>query len=282
MSQKTIHDINPMVRMLNSGKVPYGVFVNDLSVHNGIQIAKQGADFVILDFEHCALDVGGMRQFFMSMVNRRALHDAPSLELLIAPLVRIPSPGRLDPSVHVKQALDSGACGVVFPMIESASQAQRAINSMRYHRSDERIQGARSVGPKFALWHWGVSLAEYYALAELWPINPNGQLLAVCQIESKKGVEYLDEILQVEGIGAIMLGPLDLVVNQEGCVEVHSEKNRTTIEYVSETCKKSGVKTMIVTGKSSYLWYKSLGFDICIAGFDGGIHEDAYWVMQNR
>jgi len=75
---------------------------------------------------------------------------------------------------------------VMFPDIETRAQAVSAVSSMRV---------ARAAG------------------ADVWPLDPSGKLVAMLQIETLAGIENLDEILDVPGIGVIFLGPTDLAAS---------------------------------------------------------------------
>ena len=66
--------------------------------------------------------------------------------------------------------------------------------------------GIRGYGPGNATWIWGLSAAEYERHADLWPLNPDGDLLATIMIESVDGLNHLDEIASTPGVGALFLG----------------------------------------------------------------------------
>ncbi len=63
-----------------------------------------------------------------------------------------------------------------------------------------------------AAWFWGLSRPEYSLRADVWPANPNGELLLFLQIETVEGVKNVEEILSVPGIGVVFVGPERLVV----------------------------------------------------------------------
>ena len=66
--------------------------------------------------------------------------------------------------------------------------------------------GKRGAAPTLATWIWGLTTEEYERHADLWPLNPEGDLLAIAMIESVDGVKNLDAILSVPGIGAVFIG----------------------------------------------------------------------------
>lgn len=130
------------------------------------------------------------------------------------PIVRIPIEGSQDPQFAVKQVLDSGAFGIAFPRVETAEQARRAITSMRYPPQRGAAlpepRGRRGYGPFRAARYWGLEGPDYLRRADVWPLNPEGELFAMIMIESGRGVENIDQILQVPGIGAVFIGTSDL------------------------------------------------------------------------
>src|SRR5690606_36314396 len=98
----------------------------------------------------------------------------------------------------VKQALDIGLMGVVFNGVDTSEQALTAIRSMRYPplrgAAIPEPAGTRGYGTAGATWAWGVGAAEYERRADVWPLNPEGDLLAIIMIDSVTGLVNVDEI----------------------------------------------------------------------------------------
>ena len=132
-------------------------------------------DFAVIDAQYGRFDIDAIRQAVVAMRSDTAV---PA----VAPIVRIPYAARDAPQAVVSQCLAVGVSGLMFPDIETKEQATTAISSMRLGRDR----------------------------ADVWPLDPSGTLFALLQIESLAGIENLDEILDVPGIGAIFLGPTDL------------------------------------------------------------------------
>ena len=110
----------------------------------------------------------------------------------------------------MKQALDIGLMGVIFNGIDNAEQALLAVRNMRYpQRKTSKYPmppGLRGYAPGMAVWQWGVSADEYERRADLWPLNPDGDLLAIMMIETAEGLKNADAIAAVPGVGAIFVG----------------------------------------------------------------------------
>jgi len=290
--------INRIIDLLEKKIRPYGVFVNDTSDHNARWLARSSADFALMCMEHHPFDALGIRRFVQSTIDRGSIARTGSLQFKPTPMVRVPVTGREVKSNNwiIKQVLDSGACGIVFPMIETAEQAKAAVAACRYSLTDDAPKEVwtepninfheqnttehygRSSGPKFARFLWGVP--DYNAVADVWPLNPNGEILAVAQIESMQGVTNLDEILEVRGLGAVMIGPGDLRMKMGRPSEDAVVKD-VFADIIKQTRAK-GVYTMILVSPNNYEWYMSLGVDICIAGFDAGVHSDAQLIFNKK
>ena len=145
--------------------------------------AASGADAVIIDLEHGAIDYGSAH----AMIAATAGTDC-------APLVRI---AEIDPA-QCKRALDLGAEGIVFPLARTAADAERAVDCMQYPP-----KGVRGFGPFLAQSRWGTDLAEYRSKME-------DQLICCLLIETKDAVANIEDICKVEGIDMIIPATFDL------------------------------------------------------------------------
>ena len=141
--------------------------------------ARPDLDFAVIDEQYGDFDIDGVRE---AVVAIRAGSATPA----ITPVVRIPLAERDTPEAVVRQVLDAGASSVMFPDIETRAQAVSAVNSMRVGRASG---------------------------ADVWPLDPNGTLVAMLQIETLVGIANLDALLDVPGIGVIFLGPTDLAAS---------------------------------------------------------------------
>jgi 4-hydroxy-2-oxoheptanedioate aldolase len=104
---------------------------------------------------------------------------------------------------------------VVWPHISTVEEAYNAVAACRYPRLRDKPlyepQGIRGDGPAQAARYWGVSLQDYYARADVWPLAPKGEVFVVIQIEDMRGIANLRDILRnVPGIGAVLIGEGDL------------------------------------------------------------------------
>ena len=198
--------------------------------------ARPDLDFVVIDAQDGTFDIDSIRQILGGL---RA--DGPPA---VTPIVRIPYVARDAPHAVVKQLLDVGVFGVMFPDIETRDQAIGAIGSMRFAQApgarDSEPAGLRAAGSGSAPRYWGLSENDYGARADLWPLDPAGQLVAMLQIESLVGIDHLDEILDVPGIGAIFLGPTDLA-ESAGEDGPDAPRVEALVQQVLRACLAKGV-----------------------------------------
>ena len=96
-----------------------------------------------------------------------------------------------------------------------------------------------------------------------------------------EGVSNLDKILEVRGLGAVMIGPGDLRMKMGKASDQAPDVKAAFAEIIRKTRSK-GVYTMILVSPENYEWYMSLGVDICIAGFDAGVHTDAQVIFNKK
>jgi len=127
----------------------------------------------------------------------------------------------------VKQALDMGLHGVFFNGVDTPEQALLAVGYMRYPaRRDAKYpqpRGVRGAGSGNATWIWGVTTDEYERHADLWPLNPDGDLLATMMIESVEGLANVDKIAATPGVGSLFLGAANDLAHSLGVPSDHPD-----------------------------------------------------------
>ncbi len=206
--QPALH-LNPVIAKLSEGRTVYGLSTADLSLVNARQTARAPVDFVYVDMEHNPLDIPALHMFLLGMSDRAAVLKKGNLQPNVALLARFPPEADQSQWV-VKQALDIGLMGIIFNGTDRRDQALVAVRSMRYPqlKGSPFIEpaGLRGVGPANATWIWGLSADEYDRRADLWPLNPDGDLLAMVMIESVEGLQNVNEIAAVPGVGALFVG----------------------------------------------------------------------------
>jgi len=184
--------------------------LNNSSV--GSIIANNKFDWLVLDLEH-----GEIEEIHIPEITDAIQHFCP----LVFARIRIPE------STYCSRALDLGANGIIIPKIESLDQLENLKRSMYYPPL-----GNRGVGySKTNL--YGVNLSKHFS-------DQNNPFL-VAMIETKKGVENLEHILQCNYLDAILIGPYDLSASYDKPGEIKSAFIQEKIKYILETCKKLSV-----------------------------------------
>ena len=145
-----------------------------------------------------------------AMADLRVEGERPRL----TPIVRIPYWGVQQYQHMIKQFLSVGAMGIIVPEVETAEQAARLVETMRYPpqrgaRYPEPA-GKRGCCPGAAPAYWGLSRDAYFERSDVWPLNPDGELLALVMVESQTAIDNIDGILSVPGLAGVMVGPADL------------------------------------------------------------------------
>jgi 2-dehydro-3-deoxyglucarate aldolase len=169
-------------KRLKEGKVSVGSWMSMAHVSIAEILAAAGYDWVVIETEHTAIDVSEVLRLIIAIEGQG-----------VVPLVRL---AWNDP-IQVKAVMDSGAAGVLVPMVNSKTDAELAVKSIKYPP-----QGFRGVGLARAQ-SYGQGLAEYVQ-------NANRDGLLMVQIEHIEAVNNLDEILSVSGIDGTFIGPYDL------------------------------------------------------------------------
>jgi 4-hydroxy-2-oxoheptanedioate aldolase len=208
-AQRSRTHLNPVVAKLIEGKTVYGLNTGDLSLAYAREVARAPVDFVYADQEHNPLDFPALHAFLMGMTDKFTIMRKGNLQPNVALFARFPPEAEQSQWV-VKQALDIGLHGVIFNGVDTAEQALFAVKTMRYPQmKDSRYHepnGIRGVSAGNAMWIWGLNSEEYESHADLWPLNPDGDLFATMMIESVEGLKNLDKIASVPGVGALFPG----------------------------------------------------------------------------
>ena len=252
--QKPVH-LNPVVAKLAEGKTVYGLQTANLSLVSAREIARSPVDFVYVDMEHNPLDFTALHLFLMGMTDRAAVLRKGSLQPDVALFARFPPEADQSQWV-VKQALDIGLHGVIFNGVDRRDQALIAVKSMRYPQLKGskyyEPNGIRGAAPGNAQWIWGIAGQEYERHADLWPLNPEGDLLAIVMIESEEGLQNVDAIASTPGVGAIFLGAGNDLTRSLG-VRPGSPEVEAGFQRVLKACKAFKVACGITPGNANDL-----------------------------
>jgi len=207
-------------------------------------VAHQGWDSVTVDMQHGVGDIGTMVAMLMAVSASATV-----------PLVRVPwnEPG------PVMRALDAGAYGVICPNIETSEECERFVGACRY-----APKGYRSVGPLRAPLYAG---ADYLKHA-------NATVLAIVQVETRKGLENVDAIAAVEGLDMLYVGPSDLGLSL-GRQPRGDQTDPVVVEAIDailRSARRAGLKAGIYCSSADYAEaMMKKGFDLVTVTSDAAM-----------
>lgn len=247
--------LNPAIARLASGRAIYGVLTQDLSRENARILGRRETDFIFVDMEHSPLNMDALAGFIAAM-NDKAYTLKNGAQPRSAVIVRMPAYASENAAWQVKQALDIGVMGFVFNTVETREQAEAAVKSMRYppwkafpntHKGPEGIRGW---SPGGAVWAWGIDTEEYRRRADVWPLNPDGDLMAIMIIETQTGIRNVDAIAQVPGVTALSAAAGGDLSSSYG-VPANSPEVEAARQTILQACLKHKVVCWISpTGKA--------------------------------
>ena len=237
---------NPVKAALQQGRTVVGVGLTIAATPSVVRVmASAGYDFLFIDVEHTLLSP----ETLMSVVQMARASG-------VSPIVRVQ-----DTEYHlIANALDSGADGIIVPRVESAGQAERVVAYARFPP-----QGVRGCGTIATL----DFKREDWREALPWL---NAQTLIAIQVESQRAIDALDRILQVDGIDALVVGPLDLSIDLGVPGQFDHPTVTSAMERITEIGRAHHVAVGTVMGTPGALrpwWEKGMRFFTC--GNDTGM-----------
>ena len=183
-------------------------------------MAHQGWDTLTIDMQHGMIDDAAL----VPMLQAISTTDT-------VPIVRVPW---LEPGILMR-ALDAGAYGVICPMVNSREDAQKLVAYTHYPP-----RGTRSFGPLRAVLYAGLDYVQH----------ANDTIVTFAMIETAEALDNLDDILSVEGLDAIYIGPSDLSLAL-GCTPTFDDlepKAFEAVEHILARAKAHGVVAGIHNG----------------------------------
>jgi 4-hydroxy-2-oxoheptanedioate aldolase len=213
----SIPRLNGIIKALESGNNALVCFQPG-DTASAQAVATEKYDGVVFEMEHGAYDIKMLRDCLQYMLNRQQIVASGTVAPAVTPMVRIPPNGAEMNQWVAKQVLDQGVFGIVWPHISTVEEARNAVASCRYARpaGAPRYEpaGQRGDAPANAARFWGISQQDYYDRADVWPLDPKGEILVAIMCEDVVGLKNLPKILkEVPGIGAVIIGEGDLSQN---------------------------------------------------------------------
>ena len=199
----------------------FGTVVTLPSTSTAEILSKLGFQWLWIDMEHAPLSLE-KTQDIMQAVGKRC-----------ACLVRAP----WNDEVWIKRILDTGCDGIILPQIKTAQQAKDVVNACKYSPD-----GNRSVGISRAQ-NYGMNLQEFFQTA-------NDKITIVLQIEHIDAVKNIEEIIDVPGFDAILIGPFDLSGSMGLTGQVNHPEVQEAVKTVKDMCIKKNIPVGIFVGNA--------------------------------
>ena len=178
--------INTFKQALTEGRTVIGCWLSLADTLTADVMGTAGFDWLVIDGEHGPNDLRSI----LGQLQVLAAHDSH-------PVVRVP----VGETWILKQVLDAGAQTVLVPMVDSAEQARQLVRDVTYPP-----HGNRGVG-------YAVSRAGAFSRTADYGTTADAQICLLVQVENRKGLAALDDILAVEGIDGVFIGPADLAAD---------------------------------------------------------------------
>lgn len=226
-------DPSTLRRVLEAPGTAHGGWCAILDSVGAEIIASAGFDWCCVDLQHGA----GAQDALVPMLQGIDAAGVP-------PIVRVP----WNEPWAIMRVLDAGAHGVIVPMVDSPQQAEAAARACRF-----APEGARSWGPARAALAGGFT-----------PAQANSNVVCLPMVESATAVDAVDEILAVDGVDGVFVGPSDLSVTLGiAPSDSHEAKVQDAIAQVLDACRRAGrIAGVFAADEASIERYTTAGFDM--------------------
>ncbi len=216
---QTHKHLNPVISLLEQNRPVFGVYApsnggrrgEPVAARPAIDLAKEALGYSAADFLFNGSLEGGLERGFPAVAEfLKAMDDVagpsrtPAFGIARPMILKIPKidPDRSKAVENISRELNLGAGGIMFVETESAEEVRHGIAAMRLASKG----GTRPDDLGAAPAHWNMTVGQYRQKADLWPLNPDGELINWTIVESKEGLAHVREIAAVKGIGVLWPG----------------------------------------------------------------------------
>src|SRR6056297_645271 len=227
---------------LASGRMLYGCWAGFADAYATEIVATAGFDWLVIDGEHAPND---LRTIMQQLQVLESGHSAP--------VVRLP----MGEPWAIKQVLDAGAQTLLIPMVDSADQARALVRATRYPP-----EGIRGSGAALARATQFSAIPDYISTA-------NAQICLLVQVETRAGIDALDDILKVDGVDGVFIGPSDLAADMGHLGDSDQPEVRAVIRdalaRIAASDKAAGILSL---DHDTALTYRDWGAQFLAVGID--------------
>ncbi len=242
--------MNPFRKMIDdaNGAAPLGSWIMSASPLMAEASGHAGFDWVVLDMEHTPIDMATLVHLLQATLGTPML-----------PIVRVP----WNDSVMVKRVLDAGAQTVLFPFVQNAEEAARAVAATRYPP-----EGVRGMA--------GMSRASKFGTTPNYLTTANAGLGVIVQLETPQAMDQLEAIAQVPGVDALFIGPADLSATMGLPGQLQHPSVVAAMEHAAERAHAVGNRIGTVMGTVELVQhYRAAGYDFVGLASDLGLYMRA-------
>lgn len=209
---------NTVRTRLAASQIVVNGWLSIASSYSAEGVGHSGVHAVTIDLQH------GMLGFSDALAMMQAISATPAM-----PMVRVPELN----AAKIMHLLDAGAYGIICPMISTPEQTKTLVDACRYPP-----HGNRSFGPSRGLLYGG---ADYVAEAD-------EAVMAIPMIETAEAVDRIEEILDVDGVDMVYIGPNDLAFELDGHTRYPRPKSEAALLHVLNAATKRGIPAGIFCG----------------------------------
>jgi len=278
--------LNPMIGLIEQGKPVMGLYAPSNRKPYGApadaptpnktpaELAKETVSYKLSDFVfdgsmeyNYDQTLPVFKAFAQALGAENHLSNSPAPHIAYPMIVKMHEIAP-DPELaakHIGEQLDLGVSGIMFVDVQSPEEVKRGIAAMRYPAQGGTRANSVGSAPKY----WGLSEKEYRAKADVWPLNPKGELINWVVIESKEGLKNARAIAAVEGIGVLWPGAGTLrqvfsTTGADGKRVVDEAAWEGAIQSVLSACKEFKVACGIPTTPDQIEMRMKQGFSVFV------------------
>ncbi len=237
---------NPFRQLLKASgsHPPIGTWIMSASPLVAEAVGHAGFDWGVVDMEHTPIDLMQVVHMLQAIAGTK-----------MQPVVRVP----WNEPVMVKRVLDAGAQTLLFPFVQNADEARRAVAATRYPPEGVRGMAGMSRGSRFG------TIPNYLTGA-------NKLMGVIVQLETPQAVEQLDAIAAVEGVDGIFLGPADLSASMGHVGQLTHPAVMDLMTKAAQRCRALGIACGTVGGTPEVVaQYRAAGFSFLAIASDMGL-----------
>jgi 2-keto-3-deoxy-L-rhamnonate aldolase RhmA len=225
-------------------KPPIGTWISSASPIVAEAMGHAGFDWGVVDMEHAPLDMMHVLHLLQALGNTR-----------MVPVVRVP----WNDAVMVKRVLDAGATTVLFPFVQNADEAARAVAATRYPPRGQRGLSGMSRASKFG------TVPGYLAAAD-------AGMGVIVQLETPHALAQLEAIAAVDGVDAVFIGPADLSASMGYIGQFTHPAVMQAMADAARRCKALDKSIGTVGGTpDAVTQYRAMGYDYLAISSDMGL-----------